>query len=164
MASPPQAGRDELRQAVSVTEMARMLSLSRARLYGLVKEGVFCPPVYHLRSRRPFYPREIQAQNLAIRRNNVGANGEVVLFYSRRTAAVAPMSRARPPRRRKSRTHGGSRYAEVVAALRQLGLSTSSTDVAEAVGVLYPDGIDEAETGEIIRAVFRHLRQSQRRN
>jgi len=50
--------------AVSVSEMARIVGLSRSRFYGLVNEGVFPPPVYDLRTRRPFYDLDLQQRCL----------------------------------------------------------------------------------------------------
>jgi hypothetical protein len=43
---------------VSVSEMARMVGLSRARFYQLQQAGVFPLPVYDVASRRPVYPQD----------------------------------------------------------------------------------------------------------
>jgi hypothetical protein len=45
--------------AVIVSEMARMVGLSRARFYQLRKAGVFPLPVYDVATRRPVYTEEL---------------------------------------------------------------------------------------------------------
>ena len=55
---------DDLKAAVSVTEMARMLGMSRSRFYQLIQEGVFLPPIHDVETRRPFFPPKIQMANL----------------------------------------------------------------------------------------------------
>ena len=70
----------ETKAAVSVAEMARMMGLSRARFYQLTKAGAFPPPVYHLLTRRPIYPEELQLVCLDVRRRNCGIDGKPILF------------------------------------------------------------------------------------
>ncbi len=47
-----------LKEIVTVTEMARMCRLSRARFYQLVGEGVFPAPSRNEQTGRPFFDRE----------------------------------------------------------------------------------------------------------
>ena len=63
---------EPLKAAVTVTEMARMVGLSRARFYQLVNEGVFPPPVYSVRTRRPIYVEDLQKVCLEVRHRNCG--------------------------------------------------------------------------------------------
>src|SRR4051812_28730001 len=70
--------------AVSVTEMARMVGLSRARFYQLVRRGTFPPADKDPVTARPCYFEEKQAQILEVRRRNCGVDGVPILFYSRR--------------------------------------------------------------------------------
>ena len=72
------------KEAISVTEMARMVGLSRQRFYQLVVSGTFPPPVYDVATRRPFYSADLQAVCLEVRKRNCGVNGRPVLFYPRR--------------------------------------------------------------------------------
>lgn len=76
--------RQEARAGVSVSEMARMVGLSRQRFHQLVQVGVFPQPQRH--DGRPFYDEPTQQMCLEVRRRNCGVNGQVVLFYSRRHA------------------------------------------------------------------------------
>src|ERR1700678_1877599 len=73
---------DETKAIVTVSEMARMCGLSRARFYQLQKAGVFPAPVYQ--DGRPVYTEEQQQVCLEVRRKNRGVNGKPVLFYARR--------------------------------------------------------------------------------
>ena len=68
---------------VTVSEMARMVGLSRARFHELVEAGFFPSPVYCVTTRRPMYVEELQTTCLNVRRKNLGVNGKPVLFYAR---------------------------------------------------------------------------------
>jgi hypothetical protein len=149
---------DITKAVVTVAEMARMAGLSRARFYQLVGEGVFPMPCYSVESRRPQYVEEQQAQVLEARRRNLGINGRPVLFYARRSA-VSPKPTRRPqaaPDQRQS----GSTYQPIIDAVKGLGMASATTrDVRAAVAELYPAGVNEVVDGEVIRAVFLHLRR-----
>src|SRR5947209_8068242 len=82
--------------AVSVTEMARMVGLSRARFYQLVKKGTFPPADQDLATSRPCYLEEKQRQILEARRRNCGVDGKPILFYCRRNDAGQRRSTSRP--------------------------------------------------------------------
>src|SRR5687767_10647842 len=72
-----------LRAAVSVSQMAKMLGISRASFYEHVRRGSFLAPIYSLGTRRPVYTAEMQQRNLEVKATQMGANGEYVLFYER---------------------------------------------------------------------------------
>jgi hypothetical protein len=142
---------------VTVTEMATMLSLSRARFYQLVAAGVFPPPVYSVSNRRPIYVEDLQEICLEVRRRNCGINGQPVLFYAKghlqtgktKTATVATQ---------KPKSKG--RCDDVLDGLRTLGLTAvTSEQVVTAVTQLYPAGLDGVDRGQVIRAVFLHLKR-----
>jgi DNA-binding transcriptional MerR regulator len=128
----------------SVTEMARKLGLSRARLYQLVETEVFPPPV-RSGTRRPFYPPDLQQICLQIRKTGVGFNGLHVLFNKRRQSG-------RP------RSVEGGKYDGLVAALKNMGLKVNANAVKHAVQALYPA---EQEQGQdpngVLRDLFRHF-------
>ena len=150
------------KEIVTVTEMAEMLCMSRSRLYQLIRQNILLPPVYSPVSRKPFYPRKIQLRNIEARRTNCGVNGQPVLFYARRTAPAA--SRVRRSAKKKSKTKQGDGSADLVRVLGQFGLVVSAKDVSSAVSACYPNGITGVAEGEVIRTVFRFLKQSERRN
>ena len=145
----------QTKAAVSVAEMARMVGLSRARFYQLV--GTTFPwPQYDVASRRPFYNEGLQAICLDVRRRNCGIDGKPVLFYAPR-----PLAASVPKRKpRKAAAAGDDRYADLVDGLKGLGLAgVAVADVAEAVRACYPTGIPADANGEVLRAVFLHLRR-----
>lgn len=145
----------KIKPAVTVSEMARMVGLSRQRFYQLMSK-TFPPPVYDPYTRRPFYTAEQQAVCLEVRRRNCGVNGKPVLFYAPR-ADTAVASR-KPDKRRDAKAKPASAYTPIVEGVRALGLGqVSAAQVEQAVGQLYPNGIAELEESEVIRAVFVHL-------
>ena len=137
---------------VSVAGMARLVGLSRQRFHQLMTEGVFPPPVYDVRTRRPHYTEEMQKVCLAVREKNVGINGRVVLFYARRPPSVTQT---------KSKTQGSAssrkphRHAGLIEGLKGLGLATvTESDVAAALQKLYPSGTAGVGEAEVLRSVF----------
>ena len=139
---------------VTFSEMARMLSLSRSRLYQLVRAGVFPSPVYDVRSHRPIFTEELQTICLDVRRRNCGINGQPVLFYAKGPGPAKPISRTKP----KATTKG--QYADVLDGLRGLGLvAATAQQVEAAVKQLYPTGLGGVDRGQVIRAVFLHLKR-----
>src|SRR2546421_635077 len=111
---------DELRAVVTVSEMARMVGLSRARFYQLQKAGVFPAPTYQ--GGRPVYTEDQQRVCLEARRKNGGVNGEPVLFYARRRGPEPARRKQRadpPPARNKD-------IAPLLDGLNALGLTTAT--------------------------------------
>jgi hypothetical protein len=141
--------------AVTVAEMARMVGLSRARFYQLL--GTAFPfPVYDVTTRRPAYAEEQQRVCLEVRRRNCGIDGKPVLFYARRFDHVP----AKPKPRTKPKIKPTEQHSDIFAGLRSLGMaSVSSADVRSAIKVLFPAGVNQTAPGEVIRAVFLHLKR-----
>ncbi|KAA0131588.1 AlpA family phage regulatory protein [Gimesia chilikensis] len=150
---------DVQKTAVSVSEMARMVGLSRARFYELMNEGVFPSPVYDLETRRPFYSDEMQENCLEVKRRNCGVNGKPILFYaSRHPLGSQPIKRPARPKTKPKRT---SQYNELIDSLSSLGLSASAQQVEAAVNECFPEGIQNLDSGEVVRAVFLNLKCQQ---
>src|SRR5438046_392774 len=132
----------ETKAIVSVSEMARMCGLSRARFYQLQRGGVFPPPVYDVSTRRPIYVEELQKVCLEVRRRNCGINGKPVLFYARRHLG-APVAKGLPKAKKPPKEN---RHADLVEALDSLGLTTATgSKVEEAVQELFPQGTDDTD-------------------
>lgn len=139
----------QTKDAVSVSEMARMVGLSRARFYQLVKGGVFPEPRRHPETNRPYYDEEQQRTCLEVRRRNCGADGQPVLFYPERKRAGAGPKRP-----------GRGKNEGLLDGVRGLGLTgVTAGQVAEALKELYPQGRPGADDAEVIRCVFLHLRR-----
>lgn len=140
---------------VSVSEMARMVSLSRARFYQLIGTA-FPHPLYDVVTRRPAYTEELQKVCLEVRRRNCGIDGKPILFYARRPGTV--VSTAKP--KRKSTTAKKSQYAEIVEGVKSLGLtSATAAQVEAAVSQRYKTGTAGVDLGEVIRTVFLDLKR-----
>jgi predicted DNA-binding transcriptional regulator AlpA len=151
-----------VKEIVTVTEMAEMLCMSRSRLYQLIRQGILLPPVYSPISRKPFYPRKIQARNIEAKRTNCGVNGQPVLFYARRIVPTA--SGIHRSAKRKPRVKRGDGNSDLVEVLGQLGLDVNADNVSSAVSSCYPNGFAGIAEGEVIRTLFRFLKQSKRQN
>lgn len=142
---------------VSVSEMARMVGLSRARFYQLLGK-TFPKPVTEEASGRPCYPEELQRVCLEVRRRNCGIDGKPVLFYARR---ITPSVTCRPLKTKTKPVVKRDRVlAEVADAVRSLGMiGVSDGRVAAVVSELYPAGLTGIDLNEAIRAVFLDLRR-----
>ena len=156
---------EPVREVVTVTEMARMCRLSRARFYQLTHEGIFPTPSRNEQTGRPFFDREQQERCLLIRRVNKGANGKAVIFYGcRLEAPQLPPKRKQLPisRSPKGRVRQDPVITELRHGLTQLGVTNSTdVDIRQALTKAYPDGHRDVESAELLRAVFGEL---QRRN
>jgi hypothetical protein len=140
-------------EAVSVSQMAQLLQLSRSRLYQLINENVLLPPVYLLSNRRPFYNQKMIHKNLEVKRSNIGINGQVIIFYSKgfsfRQKITKPKIKAE-----------NNKYKQLIEELGCLGLENISADQIEsAILELFPDGTGEVGKDEMLRSVFRYLKR-----
>jgi hypothetical protein len=143
-----------LKPICSVTEMIRMLEFSRGRFYQLLEQQIFPPPIYDLRTKRPFYTLDLQQLCLNIRESNVGFNGQYVLFYSPRKEKQANSS-DRSDRKNKSQN---SLSDELAQTLCRMGLSVDAQKVSSTIVRLFPDGTDDKDHGVLIRDLFRFFK------
>ena len=153
-----------MREIVTVTEMARMCRLSRARFYQLTGEGIFPTPSRNDQTGRPFFDREQQEQCLTVRRTNKGANGKAVIFYGCRPQPVPKLPSKRKRLPISTSPKGQTRQDPVVTELRhglgQLGLSNvTEQQVRQALTKAYPDGHRDLESAELLRTVFGELQR-----
>ena len=139
------------KQIVSITEMAKMLQLSRARVYQLLEQGFFPKPLYDDRSKRPYYNLELQKKCLECRQSGIGVDGSFMLFYSpRKTENVSHL--------RKKKVD--PMVKELTETLQEMGLETTLEQVQKAMSELYPDGIDNQDQGVVVRELFRFFKKS----
>ena len=140
--------------AVTVSEMARMLNLSRARFYQLISSGVFPPPAYDIHTKRTIYVRQQQEICLEVKQTNCAMDGRPVLFYSK--VAEHPLA-GKKKRNNKKQTN---RHADLLAGLEGLGLTDATEQqVQSAIKALFPSGISEVDQGEMLRQVFLYLKR-----
>ncbi len=143
------------KSAVSVTEMARMVGLSRARFYQLVKRGTFPIADQDQLTSRPCYLEEKQRMILEARRRNCGIDGKPILFYSRR--ADAGIKRPSPKRAKPSNLN--SKYTELIDGLAALNVTVTVAQIESLMAAEFPNGIGDVSPGEVIRAVFLRIRR-----
>ncbi len=143
---------------VTVSEMAQMVQLSRARFYELMNQGIFPSPVYLVTNHRPVYDAELQEVCLDVRRRGVGVNGQAVLFYARKKL---PERTPKASRNGKPKPPTSSSHVDLLNGLRALGLTATDEQVGAAIGELFPSGIGGVNEGELMREVFLHLRRQE---
>lgn len=142
----------EVRKSViSVTEMAKMVGLSRQRFNQLVKDGVFPSADHDSQSGRPFYNAEKQQQCLMVRQTNMGINGSPVLFYSRRKDTGCKKKPSSPT--------STSVDNSLVQQLGELGVSASMKEVDAAKESLFPLGLKTVPHESVLKSLFLHFRR-----
>jgi len=140
---------NDLKAICSVTELTKKLDLSRARFYQLQKMGVFPMPIYCIRTKRPFYPLELQKKCIDIRKTGIGLNGQATIFYASRKNV-----------HQKSPGQLDHHYEELADILSQMGLNVACNKVRKAVKALYPTGLAQcSDEGMVIRELFRYFKQ-----
>jgi hypothetical protein len=143
--------------AVSVTEMAKMVGLSRARFYQLVRKGTFPAADQDTATNRPCYLEEKQRQILEARRRNCGVDGKPILFYCRRNDAGQKRSSSRPTIAKVKEVV--KRYADLIDGLAALNVTASVAQVEPLMKELFPNGTEGIDPGEVIRAVFLRIQR-----
>ena len=138
--------------AVSVSEMARMVGLSRQRFYQL--QGTAFPDARRdPDTGRPYYDAELQDVCLKVRKSHMGIDGRPILFYARRhplPARPKPLPKPKPAR---------PQHGHLVATLGELGLTVNPEQISDALRVVFPSGTDGTDSGEVIRRLFLHLKR-----
>ena len=139
-----------LKAACSVTEITKMLCLSRARFYQLQKQGYFPMPLYRIQTRKPYYDNTLQKQCLQVRQTGIGFNNHPILFNSPR--------QTQPTNKRPKRDGKLTEFSE---ALKKMGMEIGRNQLQQAVQSLYPDGLDHKDEGVVIRELFRYFKQKE---
>jgi len=144
---------NQTKSIVSVSEMARMVGLSRQRFHQL-RGTVFPQPDYNPETRRPFYDEDKQTICLSVRQRNCGIDGKPILFYARRNDVGVPR-KTRKPSVPKTKTN---QHTHIVESLKALGLqSATASQVDAAVKKLFPGGTTTVDDAEVVRVIFLHL-------
>ncbi|HEY7328071.1 MAG TPA: hypothetical protein VH592_10545 [Gemmataceae bacterium] len=143
------------KSAVSVTEMAKMVGLSRARFYQLVRRGTFPVADQDTVTGRPCYFEEKQRQVLEVRRRNCGVDGRPLLFYSRRRDLGQTKAVPRPTKPKVK----SNNYADVIHCLEQVKITMTSAQVETTLKELFPEGTDGIDLGSIVEAIIERRRR-----
>lgn len=145
----------QTKAAVSVAEMARMCGLSRSRFYQLIGTA-FPQPERQAETDRPIYTEEQQKVCLEVRRRNCGIDGKPVLFYARRATPAPTKPKSVKPKLEAKR---GDVLA-LIEGLNALGLpAATAAEVQRVTDELYPQGTAGLDRGDVLRAVFLHLKR-----
>ena len=115
-------------------------------------ERVFSPrPVQNGSGKRPYYTAELIERCLEIRQMGIGLAGLPVQFNRKPKRARLPTFLRQKAQEKKPD------HADLLDALKGLGLSATTQAVEEAVTALFPNGHAELDQGDVIRKVFLHL-------
>ena len=102
--------------------------------------------------KRPVFDADLQRKCLEIRQTGIGFNGQPVLFNRK-------CRRTTQPKPRQDHQPVTDEQAELIAALKSLGLTATAEDVLAALRDLYPNGSAGIDQGEVVRQVFLKLRK-----
>lgn len=145
--SVPSKSESSLKAAMSVSQMCRMLHMSRSQFYWHVKKGTFHSPLKLASNGRPYFTSQMAEENLRVRDTSIGVGGEYVIFYER---SAEPRAVKKP-----------SPNKGLLEGLKSLGLiSLTSEQLSTALNACYPNGTDGEEDSDILRTVFRHLKRA----
>lgn len=142
----------EIRKSIiSITDMSKMVGLSRQRFGQLVRQGVFPPADRDETSGRPFYNAEKQQQCLLVRHTNTGINGKPLLFYAKRrdTGTKRTTSQAKPHRA----------DTTIIQQLAELGVTVTMKEVEAATASLFPTGTISVAPEMVLKSLFLHFRR-----
>lgn len=145
---------NQSKSAYSVSEMCRLLKMSRTQFYEHLKKGTFHEPG-RLPNNRPFFTASQVADNLNVKEMGVGINGEYTLFYSRSSPAIDTNNKNES----KSQPISKNKHSDLISSLKSLGLNPTSKEVENAVEACYPNGSDRLDETDVLRMVFRHLKR-----
>jgi DNA-binding transcriptional MerR regulator len=145
---------DIRKSVVSITDMAKLVGLSRQRFCQLMRQGVFPPPDRDEVSGRPYYNSEKQQQCLVVRQTNTGINGTSILFYAKRRDTGA----------KRVSTQAKSRKADatIIQQLSELGVHVTMRDVEAATATLFPGGTISIAPETHLKSLFLHFRSKNR--
>ena len=139
-----------MKEIVSMTEISKMLKLSRARFYQLLQSGFFPKPKYDDRSKRPYYDLTLQEKCLECRQSGIGVDGSFMLFYSpRKTETVSHLAKKKTD----------PVIKELAETLETMGLDITVNQVQQGLIELYPEGVGDQDQGVVVRELFRHFKQ-----
>jgi hypothetical protein len=143
------------KSAVSVAEMARMVGLSRARFYQLLRRGTFPPADEDSVTGRPCYFEEKQRQVLEARRRNCGVDGVPILFYSRRR----DFGQTKAPPRQANTKVKTNQYADLIDHLAAVKVIVTAAQVEAVVIQEFPNGTEGIDPGVVFVTVHQRLRR-----
>ena len=141
------------KQIISMTEMSKILNMSRARFYQLLQTGFFPKPLKDDRSKRPYYDLALQQKCLECKQSGIGIDGSFMLFYSPRKNGTRSFI--------KKKKHQDPVSQELTDILNSMGVEIAFNEVMKALNKLYPDGTEGIDQGLVTRELYRYFKQKQ---
>jgi len=145
---------------VSINQLCQLMGVSRSRYYQLLTDGFILPPLYYLESKRAYFTRDMAEKNISVIRNNIGLNGKICLFYktSRRTGSSPIKPAKNREQKPKPASENKNPYQDIIDGLTCLGLQhVKPSQVESVIGKLYPEGVQNQDEGEVLKAVYRAI-------
>jgi len=149
---------------VDCTRMAKLMRISRSRLYQLIEQKIVLSPVYLLHNKRPVFTREMAVRNLQVKEQNVGINGQVIMFYaSRQSTPQIPKPKISPvEKRREEKTSSPKiqKHVQLMEDLEALGMENIKAEqIDSAIQKCFPTGVEDVSEDEILRSIFRFMKR-----
>ena len=143
-------------EIVSINQLCALMNISRARYYQILSEGLLHPPIYS-DSNRPYFTRELALMNIAVKKNNIGVNGKICIFYN----CVSPISSPKNNIKKKEQKNKTTdKHTDLIEGLSCLGLDDiSNSQVDAALKKCFQNGTGNIEDGEILRQVFCQIKE-----
>ena len=144
---------NSLPEIISINKLCSMMNISRSRYYQILSEGLILSPTYSPNSKRPYFTREMALRNLEVKKNNIGVNGKICIFYNVRYSPVSSGNNNSPKKENKKKTT--DKYEDIIEGLNCLGIENIKiSEIEEAIKKSFPNGTDNVDEGEVLRAVF----------
>ena len=145
---------NSLPEIISINQLCSFLEISRSRYYQLLDEGILLPPIYSLETKRPYYTRQMAQSNIDVKKNNVGINGKICIFYRSRSRIISSPARKHSQKSKKDNVVS-SHVEDICEGLISLGIhDVSPSHVGKIIGKCFPGGVENVDEGEILKAVF----------
>jgi hypothetical protein len=94
-------------------------------------------------------------RNLEVKRNNIGVNGKICLFYNTKHIPTSNNPKRSTKQPKPKQKVNNNRYAEIIEALTSLGLTNvTPLQVESQIRKCFPIGTDNVDEGEVLKAVY----------
>ena len=149
---------ENLPEYLSISQMAKLLNLSRSRIYQLIEQNILLKPVYLISNKRPVYTKEMAIVNLEVKGRNQGINGQVLMFYTARNIdRVIPSKKVKKSPQSDTQN---SQYTDLIDALESLGLEgITPAQIDSAMRACFPTTVPDSSDDEKLTTVFRYLKR-----
>lgn len=139
-------------EIVSINQLCSLMGISRSRYYQILSEGLILPPT-HSDSKRPYFTKEMALRNLEVKKNNVGVNGKICIFYNSHKSLISSRKNISPKKENKKKPI--DKYTDLIEGLSSLGIENiNSSQIEKYIKKCFPNGTDNIDDGEVLRQVF----------